>query len=172
MHPRSIGSSLCASSALLALAVACGGKAAPGTGTVGNTADPAAAATAVVPAGIHACQFIVNGETYGPHRCDVAAGSPATIDKRSGMEPFTGTLAASADGVMLTATIGCGDMTMTCDVPFSAALVHDGDTWRGPVVPAQGGGGEWFLDGATFELTDAPGYGGATYGDAWGEPED
>ncbi len=153
---------------LSSLAISCGGKAPPAAGgPVANTGGE----TDTVPAGIHACQFVLEGNAYGPHRCDVAAGTPIKIDKVSGMEPFSGTITKAAAGLELTAAIGCGDMSVACHQAFTVVLIKDGDTWRGPVV-ASGGEPGWWLAGATFELVDSAGYGGATYGDAWPVPED
>jgi len=169
---RTVSSSLVTSLAalasvgLVALLAACGGKAAP-AGTVGN----ASTAASVVPAGVHACQFIVDGQAYGPHRCDVTPGATLKLDKVSGMEQFSATLAESPDGLTLTGEIACTDMTTGCHQAFTAVLKKEADAWRGAVT-AVGGAADWWLAGATFELTDAAGYGGATYGDAWPQPED
>lgn len=115
--------------------------------------------------GIHGCQFLVGGDAYGPHRCDVAG---ASLDKRSGMEMFTGTLTPGADGPRLDATMGCGDMSTECGRTFSVELRRDGGTWRGAVVAAPGPE-SWLLDGSSFEIDDAAGYGGDGYGgDAYG----
>lgn len=141
--------------ALVSLA-ACGGKSKPPAG--GGTEPPAAAA---IPDGIHGCQFVVDGNPFGPHRCDIAG---ATLDKRSGMELFSGTLAATADGVVLTATATCTDTTEGCNEPFTVTMKKDGGTWRGPVAAQEGS--TWWLANATFEIDDAAGYGGEGYGGA------
>ncbi len=147
--------------ALAALLASCGGRS-TGPASVGN----AAAATGDVPvtAGIHACQFVVDGEAYGPHRCDVVPGPLTQLDKRSGWE-FTGTLAGVGGAIRLTGETGCSYEPDGCRQAFSVDLRHDGATWRGPVVtdavdPA------WFLKGSSFELTDEAGYGGTPYGGA------
>ncbi len=131
----------------------------PAATTTGPSNTPAAGGTAITE-GIHGCQFIVGGDAYGPHRCDVTA---TTIEKRSGMEPFTGTLTPGADGPRLDATMGCGDMSTSCDRTFSVELRRDGAVWRGPVV-AGPGPESWLLDGSSFEIDDAAGYGGDGYG--------
>lgn len=146
--------------AALALATvgACGGKAP--SPAVGNAGGGAPAIAAPQP-GIHACAFTHEGYTYGPHRCDVVAGDPLRLDKLSGMELFTGTLAVSPDGLVLTGTGGCADMGTACGKPFTVTLTRDGDAWRGTVAAD---GSDWWLAGATFEITDQSGYGGAGYG--------
>jgi hypothetical protein len=144
------------------LVASCGGKAAPAGGS--TTAAPAASA---LPAGIHGCAFTVDGETYGPHRCDIAEGR---IDKLSGMELFTGTFTESADTLTVTAKGTCSDMGTNCDGPFTLTLTHAGSSWTGPVSGAKP---DWWLASATFSVTDAADYGGDTYGGAGygGAPE-
>jgi hypothetical protein len=133
-----------------ALFISCGGKANPASSGGATAPAPSAAS---IPDGIHGCTFTdTDGYTYGPHRCDVAEG---TIEKLSGMELFTGTLTPSGDGVLLE---GLGA------APFTIELKREGAGWRGPVV--LGKGGEWWLAGATFEITHDAGYGGDTYGGA------
>lgn len=111
--------------------------------------------------GIHGCQFIVGGDAYGPHRCDVGSGG---LDKRSGLELFSGKLTPSGDGLRLDGTMACGDLSTSCDRTFTVELRRDGGVWRGPVVPAPGPE-SWLLDGGTlFEIDAADGYGGDGYG--------
>lgn len=143
---------------------ACGGKAPP-PAPAANTVGPDTAAAGAPAAGIHGCQFVHEGYTYGPHRCDVIAGEPLRLEKLSGMELLSATLQPTADGLVVNATGGCGDMSTACKLPITGTLVRDGDTWRGAVKAD----GDWWLNGATFELTDAAGYGGDTYGGAAGE---
>ena len=141
---------------LSGLLTSCAGKA-PAPATVGNAGGAGAVPVA---AGAHACQFVVDGTPYGPHRCDVSDGA---LDKVSGMETFNGVLTATGAGLTLEGTMLCGPMATACGQAFSVALTKEGPTWRGPVV-ASGGQGDWFLAGSTFELTDDAGYGGAMYG--------
>jgi hypothetical protein len=147
---------LIASSSLLL--VACGGKSPPPAGGGGSTEAPAAAA---IPAGIHGCQFVVEGYAYGPHRCDIAGSQ---FDKLSGMELFSGTLAETADGVVLTAKATCSDMATACDETFTVTMKKEGASWRGPVAAQEGS--TWWLAGATFEVDHPAGYGGEGYGGA------
>lgn len=144
---------LALTSSLLLLA-ACGGKTTPPTGTA-SEGGPS------IPAGIHGCAFILDGVTYGPHRCDVAAG---TLDKLSGMELFAGTLAETPDGVLLTGKGACTEMATACDQTFTVTMKKDGASWRGPVQAPEGS--TWWLAGATFEVNHAAGYGGDGYGGA------
>lgn len=143
----------------------CGGKS---KAAVGNAAGGAGAA--LLPVGIHACHFIVGGEPYGEHRCDVTAGDPVRLDKVSGMEAFGGTLAPMGTGLHLTAGMGCGPMVTVCDQQFSVMLEKTDGGWSGAVVPKDTTA-PWWLAGSTFVIDDATGYGGATYGDAWPEPD-
>lgn len=134
--------------ALGALLISCGGKANPAPSGGGDTA----ATAATIPPGIHGCTFTDSeGYTYGPHRCDVAEGK---LDKLSGMELFTATTATTADGIVVTGTAG--------DVPFTMTLKREGAGWRGPVVVD--GSADWWVNGMTFEISDAAGYGGDAYG--------
>jgi hypothetical protein len=151
--------------ALGALLISCGGKSNPAPSNSGGGGGDTGAASATIPPGIHGCTFTdSDGYTYGPHRCDVAEGK---LDKLSGMELFTATTAASADGVVVTGTAGCEAMNTGCDVPFTITLKREGAGWRGPVVVD--GGADWWVNGMTFEITDAAGYGGDAYGgDAYG----
>ena len=57
------------------------------------------------------------------------------------------------------------------ELPMQPVGPERRDTWVGEVVP-QGHDGPWWLAGATLHVDDAAGYGGATYGDAWPQPED
>ena len=127
-----------------------------------TTAPSNSGGGATIADGIHGCQFIVGGDAYGPHRCDVGGGS---LEKRSGMELFSGTLTPGADGPRLDARMSsCGDQSVPCERSFSVELRRDGAVWRGPVVPAPGPE-SWLLDGGTlFEIDDAAGYGGDGYG--------
>ncbi len=147
-------------STLLIAGLASCGKPAPATGPSNTTGAGAGLAD-----GIHACQFIVGGDAYGPHRCDVNGGS---LDKRSGLEHFTGTLRPGAEGPRLEATMACGDLSSECGRTFTVDLRRDGGVWRGPVVAAPGPE-SWLLDGSAFEIDDAAGYGGDSYGgDSYG----
>ena len=145
---------LTTASTLLAGLASCA-KPAPATGP-SNTGG----GTATIADGIHGCQFIVGGDAYGPHRCDVTGGA---IAKRSGMEHFSGTLSAGDEGPRLEATMACGDLSSACDRTFTVELRRDGGVWRGPIVAAPGPE-SWLLDGSSFEIDDAAGYGGAGYG--------
>jgi hypothetical protein len=144
----------------VAVAAACGGKSTSPTG-VGNTGGGGEPAAATMPSvGIHACWFTESGQPYGEHRCDVTAGEPMHLDKVSGMETFEGTLASGADGVVLTGTIGCGEMATACKQTFTVNLTRTDDVWSGQVRPVE----EWWLKGATFSITHQAGYGGDSYG--------
>jgi hypothetical protein len=143
--------------ALLALA-ACGGQS---TATVGNSGGGGTAKVGI-PGGIHGCRFVIGGDEYAEHRCDVDG---AALHKLSGMETFKGTLTPMAAGLHLSAEMDCGAMVDKCNQQFDAHLVNQGGTWRGEVKP-RGGEGGWWLAGATFELDDSTAYGGANYGGA------
>jgi hypothetical protein len=150
----------------LSLLLACGGKAAPRGEPVGNTVvagSAAAAEPSPVPVGIHGCQFIVDNQPYGPHRCDVGGAGGSTLEKVSGMETFTATLSEKQDELVVTGTMGCGDMVTACHQTFTATLHKENGAWKGPVVSEEGKP-DWWLNGATFELDDDTGYGGARYG--------
>lgn len=144
-------------STLLLAGLASCSKSTPATAPSNSTG-----AGATIADGIHGCQFIVGGDAYGPHRCDVGSGG---LEKRSGMELFSGTLTPGVDGPRLDATMSsCGDQSVACERAFSVELRRDGAVWRGPVVAAPGPE-SWLLDGGTlFELDDAAGYGGDSYG--------
>ncbi len=143
----------------LSVLAACGGKSSPATTTGGGGGG----APAVGPApGIHGCSFTTSdGYTFGPHRCDVIAGDPVRVEKLSGMELFSGTLAASGAGATLTAEGTCEPRSDTCGTSFVVELAREGDAWRGKVVTD---GQDWWLAHATFEITDLAGYGGDSYG--------
>lgn len=158
---RSVSISL---GALLALA-SCGGKSPPPAGGGGGGDDPGGRMAAKIPDGIHGCTFKDDeGFEYGPHRCDVVAGEPRRLEKKSGMELFSGTMSESAEGIVVDGRGVCGEMSEGCDIAFTIKLTREGGTWSGPVVVAEGA--RWWLDGATFSITDAADYGGDTYGGA------
>ncbi|HVV84191.1 MAG TPA: hypothetical protein VHE35_14060 [Kofleriaceae bacterium] len=159
-------------SLLVVALAACGGKSKP---AVANGGGGGAGVLAV---GTHACHFVVNGEAYGEHRCDVVAGAPIQLQKLSGMETFNGTLTASGGNLQLAGEMGCGDMVAKCQQAFTVDLKRDGAGWSGTVTPKGGadasagaGAGDWWLSGATFEVDDAAGYGGEPYGSAWPQPD-
>lgn len=137
------------------LLAACGGKSK-------SAEAPHNEALSSLPAGVHGCSFTAEGTTYGPHRCDVADGSPRTIEKLSGMELLTGSIAGTGDKLTISATGGCAELGTACEQPFTIELTRNGDAWSGPVT----GASDWWLNGATFEITDAAGYGGDAYGGA------
>lgn len=148
-------------SALVLASAACGGTSTGATGP---------GARSPIPIGIHGCHFVVGGETYGQHRCDVVAGDAVQLDKRSGMETFTGTLEVVGDVLRLSADLACGAVAEQCGQSFSVDLKKEGKAWKGQVVPAAAvetegaSAGEWWLAGSTFEIDAAAGYGGETYG--------
>lgn len=148
--------------------LACGGKSTP---AVGNSSSTGGGGDAMIPVGIHACHFVINGDSYGTHRCDVVDGAPLVLEKLSGMETFTATIASTHYGARLDGAMSCGEMVDKCAQTFSAELRKQGSAWVGEIVP-QGHDGPWWLAGATLHVDDAAGYGGATYGDAWPQPED
>jgi hypothetical protein len=140
---------------LAAAASSCGG---PSGSSTPKSSTP-------IPVGIHGCHFVVDGTAYGQHRCDVVVGDALHLDKLSGMEVFAGTLEA-IDGVLrLSADMACAAGVEECMQPFTADLKRDGGTWKGQVT-STGGDPAWWLNNSTFELEDAAGYGGATYGAA------
>jgi hypothetical protein len=141
------------------LLAACGGKSSSKP-TLGNTGTGASASAAPISGGIHGCHFVVDDQIFNHHRCDVGPGS---LTKSSGMETFTATLTPAGDAVEVAGQMDCGDMVTACHQEFTAHLTHDGAQWKGAIEP-KGGDGDWWLAGSTFELDDAAGYGGATYG--------
>ena len=142
--------------ALAALA-SCGGKSNAPTAQVGG------AAAGPVAAGIHACHFVIDGEPYGQHRCDVSAGDSLRLQKASGMETFDGTLTPMDGGLHLTAKTQCAEDVVPCEHAFEAHLKQDGGAWKGE-VQRTGGPENWWIAGATFVLDDSTAYGGQHYG--------
>ena len=137
---------------LLALG-ACGGKSAPAT------SGPAA--TAAIAEGNHMCRFIIEGQPWNEHRCQVTGGS---LNKLSGWEQFDASFAVKGDQLEVQ---GNGGSDADRSTPFSMTLTRDGGSWKGTVVPA--GPTEWWPANAVFEIVDATGYGGNAYGgDSYG----
>lgn len=156
-------------SLLTSTLLACGGKSTPAVGNAGGNGGTTA--TAAIPLGIHGCHFVIGTDEFATHRCDVVEGDPLILEKVSGMETFSATIETTNDGVRLQGAMGCGPMVDKCNQTFSADLRKQGSAWVGEIVP-QGHDGPWWLAGATFHIDDAAGYGGATYGDAWPQPEE
>jgi hypothetical protein len=128
---------------------ACGGKpASTGTG-------PAAAAAAI-PEGNHMCRFIIGGQPWNEHRCQVTGGS---LNKLSGWEQFDASFAVRGDTLEVQ---GNGGSDADRGTPFTMTLTRDGGSWKGTLVPA--GATEWWPANSTFEIVNDPGYGGDTYG--------
>ncbi len=143
------------SATLSLLLLACGGKSPPPGGGGGDEGGGRLAQK--IADGIHGCTFKDReGYEYGPHRCDVVPGEPRMLEKKSGMELFSGTMTESAASIVVD---GKGD-----GFAFTIKLTREGDTWSGPVEVAEGS--DWWLDGATFAISQAADYGGDTYGGA------
>jgi len=141
------------------LLVACGGKKSE-TGTLANTGNGRVMAGAgPLASGSYACEFVVEGGALGPHHCEIEG---AHLSKLSGMEPFSGELAQDGATVKITAEIGCTDLTVKCQAPFTVELqaTDTAGVWRGPVHGEAG----WWLDGAQFEIGPDRSLGGAGYG--------
>jgi len=156
---------------ITAALASCGGKS-KGTSAVGNSAGGGAAASPI-PLGIHGCHFIIDGDAYGQHRCDVTdEGGTLRVEKKSGMETFSATATPMANGVHLKGDFDCGVLGPDCNHGFEAHLTNQGGSWQGTVEPTGEGqtADNWWIASSTFVLDDAAGYGGATYGEAFDEP--
>lgn len=134
----------------LLLLGACGGKAASSGGGSGP------AAKAPIADGNHMCRFIIDGQPWNEHRCEVAGGS---LRKLSGWEQFDATFTVK-DGALAVSGQGGSDADRSTE--FQMTLTHDGTSWKGTVTPA--GESEWWPANSTFEIVDDAGYGGAEYG--------
>lgn len=138
---------------VLAAAASCGGKSSTPTANVGAAAGPVAS-------GIHGCHFIIDGDPYGEHRCDVDG---LRLQKTSGMETFDGMLTPKDGGLHLTAKVQCAEDIVPCEHAFEAHLTQEGGAWKGQ-VQRTGGPENWWVAGATFVMDDSTAYGGQHYG--------
>ena len=140
------------SASLLLALVACGG--APSS-TIANQGTRAGLP---IRPGSYPCAFVSEGTTYGPFRCVVTG---LHIEKKDGLEPWSGNLAATGLGVRLDAHRACtsgGDCSATSSFTVDFAADPAG-TFRGKVA----GSPDWWLSGATLEIQRA-GLGGDQYG--------
>ena len=135
---------------LLLLLGACGGKAT-------SSGSGPAPAPAVIPEGNHMCRFIIDGQPWNEHRCQVAGGA---LNKLSGCEQFDASFTARDGAIEVQ---GQGGSDADRGTSFSMTLTREGDAWKGTVVPA--GATEWWPANSVFEIVNDAGYGGATYGD-------
>lgn len=141
------------STAILVTVAACGGKSTPAQATP--------TATVALVDGNHMCRFIIDGQPWNEHRCEVADGS---LRKLSGWEQFDASLTAQGDALVVD---GKGGSDADRSTPFRMTLTRDGGSWKGTVVPD--GPTDWWPANAVFEIIDAAGYGGDAYGgDAYG----
>lgn len=134
---------------LLLSVAACGGKSKSGG------AGPAPAKAAIAD-GNHMCRFIIDGQPWNEHRCEIAGGS---LKKLSGWEQFDASFTEQGGSLVVD---GQGGSDADRSTSFRMTLTRDGESWKGTVVPS--GPTEWWPANATFEIVDAAGYGGDTYG--------
>lgn len=147
---------------ILVAGIACGSS--PKSGPVANsTISTAPAATAVKP-GIYPCGFYAMDYFYGPYKCIVKDDNTIAKVPSSGGVTFTGTLAPTANGIRISAKLGC-EIQELCNFAFTVDLAGSKDgMFKGKVStsskPDENYG--WFLD--QFQLE-----GGAFGGDQYGK---